>query len=73
VNADYLAEHGAALVLEDQLLTENLSAMVLGLMSDRSRLQTMRQAMRSLARPQAADEIAALLQALAASQTQQRM
>jgi UDP-N-acetylglucosamine--N-acetylmuramyl-(pentapeptide) pyrophosphoryl-undecaprenol N-acetylglucosamine transferase len=73
VNANYLAERGAALVVEDHQLTEKLSAMVLGLMSDRTRLQTMHQAMRSLARPQAADEIAALLQALAASQTQHRM
>lgn len=72
VNADYLARRGAALVLEDQQL-ENLTSMVLGLISDRSRLQSMRQAMHSLARPHAADEIAALLLAMAASQTQQRM
>lgn len=72
VNADYLAGRGAALVLEDQQL-ENLTSMVLGLMSDRSRLHSMRQAMRSLARPQAADELAALLLTLAASRTQQRM
>lgn len=66
VNADYLARHDAAQILEDQALGESLTSTVLDLLQDKPRLERMQQAMRSLARPKAAADIANLLRSLAA-------
>ncbi len=64
-NALYLAEQGGAVVIEDALLGERLLEAVRGLLTDGERLQAMRQAMRRLARPQAARAIAQALVSLA--------
>jgi len=64
-NALYLAEQGAALVIEDAQLGEQLLEAVRGLLTNGERLQVMRQAMRRLARPQAARAIAQALVSLA--------
>lgn len=68
VNARYLAERGAARVLADEALSGQLLATIRELLRDRPRLQAMRQAMRSLAQPAAADTIANLLGDLACRQ-----
>jgi UDP-N-acetylglucosamine--N-acetylmuramyl-(pentapeptide) pyrophosphoryl-undecaprenol N-acetylglucosamine transferase len=60
VNADYLADHGAAVIVEDRTLNENFAAAVLNLLDDEQRLEAMRRAMGSLARPEAAQKIASL-------------
>ncbi len=65
VNADYLASRGAAVVLEDERLKEDLIRMVQMLLTDRSRRENMRAAMRTLANPQAARQIAGQLFELA--------
>ncbi len=64
VNAQYLAQHGAAEILPDEMLTTQLAPRVLDLFSAPQRLAAMAQAMKSLAQPQAAERIAAHLQAL---------
>lgn len=66
VNADYMVEHGAAIVIEDADLPEKILPVVQDLMSDRSKRQAMSQAMGALARPQAAASIGNLLRQLAA-------
>lgn len=65
VNADFLAKHGAAEILEDQQLPAALTQTVLKLMNNPARLSQMQQAMRSLIRPQAAERLADLLRTLA--------
>ena len=65
VNADYLARHGAALVLEDAELAQKFSPVVRELMADAPRRQKMASAMRSLAHPEAAKRIASLITDLA--------
>ncbi len=65
VNADYLANHGAAQIIADQQLPQAMTTTVLNLLQDPNRLESMRQAMQSLARPQAASTIASLLRDLA--------
>lgn len=65
VNADFLAQKEAAVVLADASLGTELISTVRSLVSDPARLQKMAQAMRSLAHPQAADKIAGLLMELA--------
>lgn len=65
VNAAYLAQRGAAQILEDADLPQQLASTVRGLMSDTPRRQQMRQAMHSLAQPQASANIANLLVSLA--------
>ncbi len=67
VNANYLVRQGAAKIIEDQHLAASLTTTVLDLIRDSQRLTQMEQAMRSLARPQAADSIANLLRDLAKS------
>ncbi len=66
VNAQYLAERGAAIILEDDEVDEKLAAVVLRIMQDPRRLAEMSSSMRALARPDAASEIARLLRSLAA-------
>jgi len=61
VNATYLVERRAARLLPDERLDADLVPTVLALMEDVTGRARMAEAMRSLARPQAAQEIAALL------------
>ncbi len=61
VNADYLVERGAAVLLEDQRLIPDLWQTINDLMQDPNTLQSMSLAMKSLTHPQAADNIAELL------------
>jgi UDP-N-acetylglucosamine--N-acetylmuramyl-(pentapeptide) pyrophosphoryl-undecaprenol N-acetylglucosamine transferase len=65
VNADHLVKNGAALLLDDEKLTTDLLATVQSLFADRTRLTAMSAAMRSLATPQAAQELADLVEELA--------
>jgi UDP-N-acetylglucosamine--N-acetylmuramyl-(pentapeptide) pyrophosphoryl-undecaprenol N-acetylglucosamine transferase len=61
VNAEYLAQRDAALILEDRDLLEQLVPNVQDLIRDPAKRKRMTNAMRSLARPEAARSIAALL------------
>ena len=65
VNADYLVEREAAVLLEDQYLQTHLLAQIDSLLEDEARLQHMRRAMKVLAQPQAAERIASLLYEMA--------
>jgi UDP-N-acetylglucosamine--N-acetylmuramyl-(pentapeptide) pyrophosphoryl-undecaprenol N-acetylglucosamine transferase len=67
VNAEYLVSRGAAVILKDADLEARLLPEVRRLISDRSGLEEMRRSMRSLAQPQAADTLAALLEHMAAT------
>jgi UDP-N-acetylglucosamine--N-acetylmuramyl-(pentapeptide) pyrophosphoryl-undecaprenol N-acetylglucosamine transferase len=58
VNADYLVRRGAAVLLEDNRLKDELPNVVQSLLKDPARRESMRASMRSLARPQAARQIA---------------
>jgi UDP-N-acetylglucosamine--N-acetylmuramyl-(pentapeptide) pyrophosphoryl-undecaprenol N-acetylglucosamine transferase len=64
VNADYLVKNGAAVVLEHDQLVEKLLPTLWEISRDRERLQGMRQAMQSLARPRAAASLADLVREL---------
>lgn len=64
VNAAWLSERGAALVVDDADLRETLLPMVRMLLADASRRAEMADAARSLARPDAAEKLAELLFAL---------
>ncbi len=64
LNARYFEQGGGALVVRQEEL-ERVPALVEELLADRSRLQEMSEAMRALAKPEAADEIADELVALA--------
>jgi UDP-N-acetylglucosamine--N-acetylmuramyl-(pentapeptide) pyrophosphoryl-undecaprenol N-acetylglucosamine transferase len=66
VNARYLEELGGAVVLEEEQLP-HLSERVRELLDDRPRMESMAAALRSAARPQAAQEIARLVLEAAAS------
>jgi UDP-N-acetylglucosamine--N-acetylmuramyl-(pentapeptide) pyrophosphoryl-undecaprenol N-acetylglucosamine transferase len=57
VNADFLVKHGAAVMLEDDKLSNHLLPTVRNLLSQPQKLASMREAMRNLSRPQAAVEI----------------
>jgi len=61
VNAAYLADRGAAEILEDARLADKLAERVLALARDEARRTKMAQAMRSLALPDAAQRIAEVL------------
>ncbi len=65
VNAEYLHRQGAAIVLEDADLKEQLFSTVQGLLAQPARLLAMAGAMRAQAHPQAASQIASLLCGLA--------
>jgi UDP-N-acetylglucosamine--N-acetylmuramyl-(pentapeptide) pyrophosphoryl-undecaprenol N-acetylglucosamine transferase len=58
VNADYLAKRGAARILADEYLEQQLVPVVLSLLADPAGLDAMSQAMQNLASPQAAGSIA---------------
>ncbi len=61
VNAGYLADKGAALLLEDEKMSTQLFTTIQSLLTDPQRLEAMRTQMRSLAIPDAADRIAQLI------------
>jgi UDP-N-acetylglucosamine--N-acetylmuramyl-(pentapeptide) pyrophosphoryl-undecaprenol N-acetylglucosamine transferase len=61
VNAEYLAAHGAALVLKDQDLDTELLSTVRTLLRSSRRLRSMQAAMHSLAKPDAAKALAGQL------------
>lgn len=65
VNADYLAQREAAVILSDDELPQKLAHLVRELMQDANRRQKMSTAMRALARPDAAAAIAEILHQLA--------
>jgi UDP-N-acetylglucosamine--N-acetylmuramyl-(pentapeptide) pyrophosphoryl-undecaprenol N-acetylglucosamine transferase len=65
VNADYLVQRGAAVKIENDRLADQLLPAIQSLISDPARLQSMRAAMKSLAQPAAAQQIASLVTALA--------
>jgi undecaprenyldiphospho-muramoylpentapeptide beta-N-acetylglucosaminyltransferase len=68
VNAEYLSDRGAALVVRDEELNEKLLPAVLSLMPPNSdKAAQMRSAMQSLAAPKAAERVADILQELALS------
>jgi len=64
-NAQFLAEQGAAVVLENEQL-DKLSDVIRELLADESRRRSMAEAMRKLARPNAAKDIARILEEVAA-------
>jgi UDP-N-acetylglucosamine--N-acetylmuramyl-(pentapeptide) pyrophosphoryl-undecaprenol N-acetylglucosamine transferase len=59
-NANWLAQNGAAVVLEESEINR-LADLVLSLIEDESRVETMRASVRALARPAAAEAIADLI------------
>ena len=64
VNADYLAQRGAAIIIENADLADKLLPAIRELMRDKQRREQMRQTMHSLHRPQAAEAIANILRQL---------
>ena len=65
VNASFLEDHGAAVLLRDEEMDEKLLGLVMDLITDRKRLAKMSQAMTRLATPEAAFKIAALVNEMA--------
>jgi UDP-N-acetylglucosamine--N-acetylmuramyl-(pentapeptide) pyrophosphoryl-undecaprenol N-acetylglucosamine transferase len=65
INADYLAQHGAAIKLPDSELSARLAPTVLRLLHNLAELEAMSQAAAALARPAAAAAIAQELRRLA--------
>ncbi len=69
VNAEYLAERGAAVILQDSALPSALLPTVQRLMGDADQLRKMRAAMGALSRPAAGQMLAKQLVSLAAGST----
>ena len=69
VNADYLAERNAAVILPDELLQDTLSTVIKDLLSNGNKQDAMKTAMKNLAQPHAAEDIAGQLVKLAGAQT----
>lgn len=65
VNADYLTNRGAAVILEDSLLKKELLNTLIVLIENPNKLQAMRAAMFELSHPRAAEKIAGVLTELA--------
>jgi UDP-N-acetylglucosamine--N-acetylmuramyl-(pentapeptide) pyrophosphoryl-undecaprenol N-acetylglucosamine transferase len=65
VNADYLAERGAAIVLQDEAMARDLSGTITALLDDTARLAQMRDHARALAQPEGAQRAAEALLRLA--------
>jgi UDP-N-acetylglucosamine--N-acetylmuramyl-(pentapeptide) pyrophosphoryl-undecaprenol N-acetylglucosamine transferase len=68
VNADFLAERNAAVVLQDELLNDGLLIVLKDLLLNKQKLETMRAAARKLSHPNAAAMIASQLLELAGGQ-----
>ena len=64
VNADYLVQHGAAVILEDDKLSDQLLPVAKNLLGQKDKLAAMRTAMTRLSHPEAAAEIGRQLLAL---------
>lgn len=64
-NAKYLADRGAALIIADEDLREQLLPVIQTIIGDQERLTSMRSAMKALAQPKAAEMIAQQLLSLA--------
>ena len=64
-NANLLADSGGAVVLENERVAEDLFDLTTGLLADRDRLQSMREAMLKLRRVEAARRIAEVIVAVA--------
>ena len=60
-NAEYLVNHGGALLLEDKDLKKNLLVTVMNLIHDQPTLANMRKSMSALAKPEAAKKIGRML------------
>jgi len=69
VNADALAKRGAAVVLEDGRLMQELAGLVESLLRDSQKLKSLSDAARALAQPDAARRIASQLFELAGEET----
>lgn len=65
VNAEYLSERGAAILVKDEDLDAQLVSLVYGVLQNPKKLKEMRAAMKALAEPHAAEKIAAELLACA--------
>ncbi len=65
VNASYLAQHGAAVILDDSRLQEELLDTIKVLLDNPGKRESMKAAMRSLSKPDAAQAIASQLMELA--------
>jgi UDP-N-acetylglucosamine--N-acetylmuramyl-(pentapeptide) pyrophosphoryl-undecaprenol N-acetylglucosamine transferase len=65
VNARYLERHGAAVIMEDLALPDKILEQVQTLIRDKSRLDSMRQAMLALSDPHAAQKIVELVRSMA--------
>lgn len=65
VNADYLTNRGAAVILEDHVLSDELMDTLNVLMENPNKLRAMRAAMFELSHPRAAEKIAGMLVELA--------
>lgn len=68
VNADYLANQQAAIILQDELLQEQLLPVIKDILLNENKRQTMQAAMKKLSNPHAADLIASQLVELAGEQ-----
>jgi UDP-N-acetylglucosamine--N-acetylmuramyl-(pentapeptide) pyrophosphoryl-undecaprenol N-acetylglucosamine transferase len=68
VNADFLAEKNAAIILQDESLEDKLATMVKDLLLNKHKLEAMRTAMKKLSHPNAASVIASQLVKLAGEQ-----
>jgi UDP-N-acetylglucosamine--N-acetylmuramyl-(pentapeptide) pyrophosphoryl-undecaprenol N-acetylglucosamine transferase len=71
VNAAYLQQHNAALVLPDDEMDKSLLVTILDLIRDKERLHAMSVAMAALSNPATAARIAALLRNLVGSEARQ--
>lgn len=69
VNADYLAERNAAIILQDELLNDKLLAVIKDLLTNENIRDAMRTAMKNLSLPNAAEAIASQLVKLAGDET----
>jgi UDP-N-acetylglucosamine--N-acetylmuramyl-(pentapeptide) pyrophosphoryl-undecaprenol N-acetylglucosamine transferase len=65
VNADYLTNRGAAVILEDHVLDQELMDTLNVIFSNPNKLKAMRAAMFGLSHPRAAERIAGALMELA--------
>jgi UDP-N-acetylglucosamine--N-acetylmuramyl-(pentapeptide) pyrophosphoryl-undecaprenol N-acetylglucosamine transferase len=65
LNASYLVKRGAAVQLDESQLAGQIIPLVRELLGDKEKLATMSEAMRSLAKPEAATRIATILMNLA--------
>jgi UDP-N-acetylglucosamine--N-acetylmuramyl-(pentapeptide) pyrophosphoryl-undecaprenol N-acetylglucosamine transferase len=68
VNASYLVDRGAAVMVKDESLNERLLGQIRSLIFDQDKLNRMSQAMADLATPEAAAKIAEMLYEMTKSQ-----